>query len=694
MRKNLIFGFLFLFIIKALAQSYLWPTDASRAMTSSFAESRPGRFHAGIDIKTWGQVGYKVFAVRPGHISQIRVSPYGYGKALYLALDTGETVVYAHLDKFNPELEEYVWDEQLKRGRYDIQLYPTSTRFRYDQGDLLGYTGKTGIGFPHLHFEMRDVAGRPINPLSKGFEVDDKVTPTISRIAVTPMDALSTVRGDWRPVTITPVYLGNGRYRINEPIPVTGRIALGVSAYDRMSEINNKFGSYINQLYVDGQLIFQARYDRYSYSENNHATLDRDFRFLATGRGYFYNLFLEEGNRLPFYNTSEYYAGVLDFGDLYDPEGNGNHFHHPLGLDGNFKNALTKLSGPEHSFEIHIADYWGNTAILSGQLVRDDPITAEIGWEAATILEPVNFDFLQVDLSYEFYDRHMRIEMWIPPNMGAPPTIYGVHDDGIRRPIYFIRRNHNRYVAAWSLKSSDSGPLTLEAGNPSGRVQRRWIFYRTVAKGENRRLYSQDGQCRIDFSSNSLFKDIYVRTQSQAPDTNSSTPFASAVYRIEPIDVALDGGAVVSIRRSTEEPQPEKLAFYYSNGKNGWVYLGNRTSQDYIGGRVSSFGTYALLRDVVSPTIDYLIPQNNARIADRRPIIKASFKDELSGISGEENMVLRLDGKKLIAEYDPENYTLTFAPREDLMPGDHTLSLLVRDRCGNESAVTHQFVIE
>ncbi|UCE08247.1 MAG: M23 family peptidase, partial [bacterium] len=79
------------------AQDYLWPTDASQYLTSSFAEYRPGHFHAGIDIKTWGRIGHKVFAIRDGYIMRIGVSPFGYGKVLYQKLDTGVIAVYAHL---------------------------------------------------------------------------------------------------------------------------------------------------------------------------------------------------------------------------------------------------------------------------------------------------------------------------------------------------------------------------------------------------------------------------------------------------------------------------------------------------------------------------------------------------------------------------------------------------------------------
>ena len=46
-----------------IAESYLWPLDAPPALTSTYAEYRFGRFHAGLDVKTWGKEGYPCVAV-------------------------------------------------------------------------------------------------------------------------------------------------------------------------------------------------------------------------------------------------------------------------------------------------------------------------------------------------------------------------------------------------------------------------------------------------------------------------------------------------------------------------------------------------------------------------------------------------------------------------------------------------------
>ena len=46
-------------------------------LSATFGEIRPNHIHAGLDIKTQGVEGKKVYAVADGYISRIGVSPYG-----------------------------------------------------------------------------------------------------------------------------------------------------------------------------------------------------------------------------------------------------------------------------------------------------------------------------------------------------------------------------------------------------------------------------------------------------------------------------------------------------------------------------------------------------------------------------------------------------------------------------------------
>ena len=62
-------------------------------LSGNFGELRATHFHSGIDIKTGGVTGIPVVCVKDGLIARVRVSPVGYGNALYVEHGDGTTTV-------------------------------------------------------------------------------------------------------------------------------------------------------------------------------------------------------------------------------------------------------------------------------------------------------------------------------------------------------------------------------------------------------------------------------------------------------------------------------------------------------------------------------------------------------------------------------------------------------------------------
>ena len=116
---------------------YLWPLPASSELTSGFCQWRSGHYHSGIDIRTFGQTGYKAVAIADGFVERIATNWYGYGKVLYLRLNDGRMAVYAHLLKFTPEIDTYVQQMQISLRRYKTDLYPDSGQFTFKAGDVV-----------------------------------------------------------------------------------------------------------------------------------------------------------------------------------------------------------------------------------------------------------------------------------------------------------------------------------------------------------------------------------------------------------------------------------------------------------------------------------------------------------------------------------------------------------------------------
>jgi len=172
---------------------YLWPTNASDYMSATFGETRSAHFHAAIDVGTWGQNGYQVYASRDGIVSRIGVSPTGYGNVVYLKHDDGSYSMYAHLRNFVPKIQRVVDEYRLQNYRFNFDQNMESYNIEFKKGDLIAFSGDTGIGPPHLHFELRTPSNNPFNPLLAGVQVPDKVAPRITGISVEPLSHDATV---------------------------------------------------------------------------------------------------------------------------------------------------------------------------------------------------------------------------------------------------------------------------------------------------------------------------------------------------------------------------------------------------------------------------------------------------------------------------------------------------------------------
>ena len=149
--------YLFISASYLLSNDYLWPTDASKTITTVFGEIRSYRFHAGIDVRTYGKNGDNLYAISDGYISRISISSKGYGKAIYLTLNDGNTALYAHLSDYNKKIDYLVKELQKQEGNYTIDKYFKSNQIPIKKGEVIGYTGDSGsLSGPHLHFEIRN----------------------------------------------------------------------------------------------------------------------------------------------------------------------------------------------------------------------------------------------------------------------------------------------------------------------------------------------------------------------------------------------------------------------------------------------------------------------------------------------------------------------------------------------------------
>lgn len=311
-------------LARAEGPTYHWPLDARPALTSTFGEYRNGRFHAGIDLKTWGQEGFPARAVDDASVVRVRTSPWGYGRAVYLKLRDGRTALYAHLSAFAPPIAERVEAEQERRGAYSVDLFLKEGEIPIKRGQIVGFSGSSGVGMPHLHFELRDEAERPVNALEHGFSVADSIPPTIRALALIPLDASALVNGGRDPYPFKAQWdQGRGRYLSPGRVLVSGPVGVAADVFDQAdaSASENRLAPYRLRLFADDAMAFEVTYSGFSYDENHLVDLDRNFALARRGAGRFHNLYRARGNRLPLYGGFQEGDGVLRAGVASDGPG-------------------------------------------------------------------------------------------------------------------------------------------------------------------------------------------------------------------------------------------------------------------------------------------------------------------------------------------------------------------------------------
>src|SRR5512140_838447 len=131
------------------------PLASTPGLSSGFGEFRGAHFHAGLDYSTEEAEGSPVRAVNDGWVERARASGVGYGRAIYLHLLDGRTVVYGHLARFAPRLDAYVAAHQDSAGEYEQDLLPRAGEIAFHSGEVVAWSGQSGAGPPHLHFELR-----------------------------------------------------------------------------------------------------------------------------------------------------------------------------------------------------------------------------------------------------------------------------------------------------------------------------------------------------------------------------------------------------------------------------------------------------------------------------------------------------------------------------------------------------------
>ena len=262
------------------------PMNIPLILSGTFAELRPNHFHSGIDIKTNQREGIEVFSSAEGYVSRIKISHWGFGKAIYITHPNGYTTVYGHLQKFSDRIENFIKTEQYKNESFEVEVFPTAAELPVSKKELIAYSGRTG-GFmpPHLHFEIRDTKTEEIiNPMYFGLNFSDTTKPKVNTVVAYSLNNNSHINKVNTPVQLTLTRTSNGDFVTNS-INAYGKIGFGINAYDQLNAAPNQNGLYSLKLLLNGQQIHEFKASQFAFSETRLINILIDFeRFKKIGQ--------------------------------------------------------------------------------------------------------------------------------------------------------------------------------------------------------------------------------------------------------------------------------------------------------------------------------------------------------------------------------------------------------------------------
>lgn len=285
--------------------SFLFPLDISPSVSGTFAELRTNHFHSGLDLSTNGKTGLPVKSTEKGFVSRIKVSPVGYGNAIYVTHPNGYTTVYGHLSRYAPKIDSIITREQYKNESFAIDYFP-SKEISINKGEIIGYSGNSGSsGGPHLHYEVRDTkTEEPINPYFFQSIIKDDIRPKMLTIRLYPLNAKSTIDGQTEAKNI-PIVFYDGKYHLkgNPKIYATGEVGIGIEMLDYLSGSWKKCGVNECQMSVNNQKWFGWELNRFSFSESRYINSHIDYAYKMRYGKRFQRCFRLPNNKLRIYKN-------------------------------------------------------------------------------------------------------------------------------------------------------------------------------------------------------------------------------------------------------------------------------------------------------------------------------------------------------------------------------------------------------
>lgn len=305
-----IFISLFIMIVEVHSQvpesfvnGFTPPLKGKIYLSGNFAEPRGGHFHAGCDIKTGGVIGKSLHAVEKGYVARVNISPWGYGKAIYIMHADSVMTVYGHIDHFAPKLQKEICKMQYEQQAFRLDTSLAPGIIPVEKDEVFAYSGNSGSsGGPHLHFEIRTQPGDSLYNPQDLLNVTDTRAPEFKSLVVF---NLSETPGNnaQRSVSKRLRYISGTDYQTGLISLPFDSLGIAVEVIDRMNYTHNRYGLEHIRLFLNDSLVYHSHIDHLSYNYQSEKEGLFDYYYEKKYRDHVQKCFREPGWDLPLIET-------------------------------------------------------------------------------------------------------------------------------------------------------------------------------------------------------------------------------------------------------------------------------------------------------------------------------------------------------------------------------------------------------
>jgi len=734
------------------AGSPVWPLKGTIDFSSGFGDYRHSRFHAGLDLRTGGVPGASVFSPVDGYVSRIKMSYDGYGKGLYIKGDDGSLYVFGHLQRFADSLDRRVKMEQLARKRYYVDIEFPADSVRVKAGDLLAYSGQTGAGAPHLHFEKRTKDNFPLNPLSNGYQAKDRIAPVFRRIGFQLTDPSSLLVSGRRKNMYPAKAKGGREYVIDSVLYFNRPFGVLADCSDQLRKDGPDISTYRMTLYIDDSLWYETVFDTLDYATTGSANVEYDYREAVENSSFVRRLFRTSGDAyagsrgwmsgdgtigaIPPLKFGLHKARIvasdaagnrsqLTFSFVWGPDSGVYTLDSAVAL--NDSNTVFHFSPTIdiRPFEIDSARVllnkdgrWGPVPTVFVRIGRDGHLIADaqgylldrrtfrlgLFTRSGCRIDEEPFIGLQdpgttrLAVSHELDDEGLVATIKADARIGAQARIELYYQGkllGIEYPSRFFTMEYYIFFIPprpeYARVDEIRGILSRDTARHA--VMNDTVSLFVVGRDETQEI-PLDSHTTLTFRKSGFYEPRFVELKGHKIKFPEPLKLNSNHYEIIPEVMALREPFDIRMSYVTYLQDSGRTELYHLDKKaNRWEWINDRRDGMVLFGKTDRGGSFAAVYDFDPPIISNLSPAVGQSVRDLRPRIQFTLTDSLSGFEDDRNILIKLDGKWQIPEFDPETGVCWTQPLDPLVPGSHHLAVEVTDRVGNKAAQYLQFIV-